>query len=89
MSVHGSAEARDDVKRIIAEELAEACNVGMIIHNGEADLRCRHDMLVCGTVARWKELPPSRVRVVTRSGKDSELNPDAKPFVPQEKNQSG
>ena len=83
VSVHGSAKARDDVKRIIAEELAEARTVGMIIRNGEADLRCRHVMLVCGTVARWKELPSSRVRVVTRSGRDSELNPDAEPFVPQ------
>ncbi len=83
VSVHGSAEARDDVKRIIAEELAEARTVGMIIRNGEEDLRCRHVMLVCGTVARWKELPSSRVRLVTRSGRDSELNPDAVPFVPQ------
>ncbi len=85
MSVHRSAEARDYVKRIIAEELAEARTVGMIIRNGEADLRCRHVMLVCGMVARWKELPPSRVRVVTRSGWDSELNLDAEPFVPQGK----
>ncbi len=38
VSVHGSAEARDDVKRIIAEELAETRTVGMIIRNGEAGL---------------------------------------------------
>ncbi len=73
--LHESAEAREDVKRIIAEELAEARIVGMIIRNGEADLRCRHVMLVCGTVLMLKELPPSRIRVMTRSGGESELNP--------------
>ncbi len=57
--------------------------MGIIIRKGEADLRCRYGMLVCGTVLRWKELPPSQVRVVTRSWRYSELNPDAEPFVPQ------
>ncbi len=59
----------------------------MIIRNGEADLHCRHVMLFFGTVAKWKELPPNRVRVVTRSGQDSEMNPDAEPFVPQGRTQ--
>ena len=46
VSAHGSAEARDDVKRIIAEELAEARTIGMIVRK-DGDPSCRHIMYVC------------------------------------------
>ncbi len=78
LSTHRSAEAREDVKKIIAQKLAEARTVGMIVRSGEENTHCRHINWVCGTVARWRELPPERVCVVTRSGLDSNLNPVAK-----------
>ena len=70
VSVHGSAEAREEAKRSIAEELAEARTVGMICRNWEPseNLGSRNALLVGGTVTKVGELNPGRVYVVTRSG---------------------
>ena len=76
VSVHGSAEAREEAKRLIAEELEEERTIGMICRNvgkGENGPNERI-MLVAGTVRGAKDLDPKRVFVVTRSGAGGEVN---------------
>ena len=70
VSVHGSAEAREEAKRIIAQELEEERTIGMICRNtemGEGNLQPLV-MLIAGTVRGARGLNPRKVFVVTRSG---------------------
>ena len=72
-STHGSEAARQEVKKIIADELAEARTVALIFcdpEGGDHSLSKPPSrfMLIGGTVSRWKELPAKKIRVVTRGG---------------------
>ncbi len=54
-------------------------------------LKWANVLMVAGTVARWAELPPSCMAVITRSGRDSTpgMNTMAEPFVPQQESRRG
>ena len=70
-SSHGSEVARQEVREIIEQELAEARTVALICHSADSanpQVPTRRVALVAGTVSGWKKLPTERVMVVTRGG---------------------
>ena len=65
-SFHGSAQARLEMKEIIAQELAEGRTLGLITSKpAEPGPRL---MLIAGTVSRPDRIPPHRVYAITRGG---------------------
>ena len=102
VSSHGSELARQEVKNIIAAELAEARTIALVCVSPNPEdppNRRKVQVLVGGTVRGWRELPASKVCVVTRSGigtgedqpptidrsmQTARLNPYAQPFIPAE-----
>ncbi len=82
------------MKQIIEEEIKEGRTVGMIAWERDptgSELKWANVLMVAGTGARWVELPPSRVAVITRSGRDSApgMNPMAEPFNPRQESRRG
>ena len=65
-SFHGSEEARQEMKKIIEEELEEGRMVGMVGPKLEGEARI---FMVAGALNRRIEVPPSMVGTVTRSGR--------------------
>ena len=65
MSFHGSAQASEEMKKIIAQELAEGRVVGMI---GASPVGSGRRVLVISGVSSPSDVPRERVCVITRSG---------------------
>ena len=86
-SFHGGEEAREEMRRIIEEELAESRNVGLVFLNDPDP--CQRIAFVAGTMPRAKfeklsQVTPSTIYHIEMSSHPpvSKLNPDATPFHP-------
>ena len=69
-SFHGSEEARREMEKIIADELAEGRTIGMI--SAPPPEGGQRTLWVAGTVGKRHLISAEKVFVVTRSGRDTE-----------------
>ena len=81
-SFHGSEAARQEMKKIIEEELQEGRTLGLIATLPQDGTKRK--LFIAGTISkRLKEkIPQSHIFDVTTHGAISNLNPHAEPFVP-------
>jgi hypothetical protein len=76
-SFHGSAEAREEMRAIIEEELREGRTVGLLTLSTVGVI----SVVVAGTVQRSRDIPPHMICPITRSGREYSYVPEPVPEI--------